>query len=299
MPVPGVGDQAVLVPRTHEFPPQLPLPEARDSTSRVRRRQRVDARRVALTAAALALGVLGVVVVWHLHSGRGRRRSARPAATFPDPRARHHRAALSAIDLRRRPPLVATRPRDGLATALRALGRPPGPRVLAYVVIKRINPRVGDTFGHWWMEIDGTESYGWWPHRCPIRVRDFFLGGRGTLNGLGGSCGGGTNMTDPHHLDPADHVFHPTLVVRKSDRRVRAEIRAFAHGFTGGWRWSTKPTSNECRSFQLRLLHAVGLEEGDDHIHTRGSGCTFLALFRPRVRQFAVREAPAHRRSCA
>lgn len=296
--MPLAVDPAVPEHRDRGAPSPAPL-EPRPATPPARRPRAVTVRRLALATAAVSLGVVVAMVLWHLHAGRRRRRTPTPVATFPDPRPRLWRAALSAVDLRRRPPLVAIRQRDGLATALRALGRPPVRRVLPYVVIKRINPRVGDTFGHWWMEIDGTESYGWWPHRCPIRVRDFFLGGRGTLNGLGGSCGGGTDMTDPHHLDPAAHVFHPTLVVRKSDRRVRAEIRAFAHGFTGGWRWSTKPTSNECRSFQLRLLHAVGLEEGDDHIHTRGSGCTFLALFRPRVRQFAVREAPAHRRSCA
>lgn len=94
-------------------------------------------------------------------------------------------------------------------------------------------------------------------------------------------------MTDPHHLDPAQHAFHPRLVMRKSDRQVRKEIRAFAHAFSGGWRWSTKPTTNECRSFQLLLLDAVGLEERDAHLHTRGQGCTFLALFRPRLREFA------------
>jgi len=162
------------------------------------------------------------------------------------------------------------------------------PRVLPYVTVKRINPRVGDTFGHWWVEIDGTESYGWWPERCPIRVRDFFFGSSGSINGLRGSCAGGTTMTDPHHYEPAQHSFHPTLVVRKSDRRVRRDIRSFAQAFAGEWRYSTNPTSNDCRSFQLRLLQAVGLDEGADHRHTRGTGCPFLSLFRTRIREFAA-----------
>ncbi len=248
----------------------------------------MTARRVLILLLALGLGALGVLAVLHVRASRRRRGAQAAIATVLDPRPRLLRAVLSAIDLRRRPPRVVERDRDGLTGALRALRRPPAPRVLPYVTIKRTNPRVGDTFGHWWVEIDGTESYGWWPHRCPIRIRDFFLGGHGTLNGMGGSCSGGTTMTDPHHLEPADHSFHPTLVVRKSDRRVRADVRAFAQRSTGGWRWSTKPISDECRSFQLRLLETVGLEEGDEHVHTRGPGCPFLALFRPRLRAFST-----------
>ncbi len=252
------------------------------------RRKRVTTRRVLILFLVLGLSTFGTLTVLHVRASRRRRSALAPIATVLDPRPRLLRAVLSAIDLRRRPPRVVERDRDGLTDALRALRRPRTPRVLPYVTIKRTNPHVGDTFGHWWVEIDGTESYGWWPDRCPIRVRDFFFGGKGTLNGMGGSCGGGTTVTDPHHLEPADHSFHPTLVVRKRDRRVRADLRAFAQRFTGGWRWSTKPTSDECRSFQLRLLEAAGLEEGDEHFHTRGPGCPFLALFRPRVREFAT-----------
>src|SRR5437867_176138 len=92
----------------------------------------------------------------------------------------------------------------------------------------------------------------------------------------------------PPHGERAQHAFHPTLVVRKSDRRVRHELRTFAQAFAGEWRYSTKPTSNDCRSFQVRLLQAVGLDEGPEHRHTRGTGCPFLSLFRTRVREFAI-----------
>ncbi|MGH9013029.1 MAG: hypothetical protein ACRDZ1_03695 [Acidimicrobiia bacterium] len=268
-----------------ELDARPPLPEP---AAPAPRRQRVTVRRVLILLLALGLSALGVLAALHVRASRRRRGAQAPIATVLDPRPRLLRAVLSAIDLRRRPPWVVEHNQDGLTGALRALRRPPAPRLLPYVTIKRTNPRVGDTFGHWWVEIDGTESYGWWPHRCPIRIRDFFLGGHGTLNGMGGSCSGGTTMTDPHHLEPADHSFHPTLVVRKSDRRVRADVRAFAQRSTGGWRWSTKPISDECRSFQLRLLETVGLEEGDEHVHTRGPGCPFLALFRPRLRAFST-----------
>src|SRR5205823_3098511 len=55
------------------------------------------------------------------------------------------RAATCAIDLRRRPPDEARSP--GLFQALAAVRRPPAPRTLQFVTVKRINPQVGDTMG--------------------------------------------------------------------------------------------------------------------------------------------------------
>ncbi|HUP68465.1 MAG TPA: hypothetical protein VM142_01495 [Acidimicrobiales bacterium] len=175
--------------------------------------------------------------------------------------------------------LGATVTPTAFSDTLSAVRPRPAPRVVPFVVVKRRNTRLGRTYGHWWIELDGAESYGWWPRRCPVTLWDFVLGTAGTLNGRGGSCYGGGLTLDPHHLDPADHQFHPTLVTRKSDRRLRADIRAFAHAYRGGWRWSIKPTPN-CRSFQLSLLEAVGLEEGSENLHTRGRGCPLLYPFR-------------------
>lgn len=196
------------------------------------------------------------------------------------------RVLLSAIDLRRRPS------RDshvGVTEARRALAawrRPRPPRALPFVTVKRTNPRLG-TFGHWWVEVDGVESYGWWPSRCPLRLRHFVFGGRGALNGTSGACSGGSASRDPHHLESAEHEFHPLLTVRKSDRRVRAEIRSFASAYDAGWHWSTKRATDDCRTFQVRLLHAVGLAEPSEHEATRGRGCPFLGLFGNRTRQLA------------
>lgn len=282
-----VDDSAVrapdVAPGPHgEEPAELSQPTGRHAA----RRQRIVR---ALTILVVYLGAVGVVVALARLRARGRRSAPVSSPPTPIVKARSVllRAALSAIDLRRRPPHGDT-PTGRLAEAVRSLRCPPVPRVLPYVTVKRTNPRVGDTFGHWWVEVDGAESYGWWPDRCPIRVRDFLFGTSGGVNGLGGSCVGGTAMTDPHHREPAQHAFHPKLVVRKSDRRVRRDLRAFAQAFTGEWRYSTKPTSNDCRSFQLRLLHAAGLEEPSEHAHTRGTGCPFLSLFRTRVREFAA-----------
>ncbi len=199
---------------------------------------------------------------------------------------------------RRRYLLGARFPRTSVAGLLSSLRRPHPPRVLPYVVVKRSSPRLGDTYGHWWVEIDAAESYGWWPQRG-LRLRDYVFGTVGTLNGLGGKIRGGTLTTDPHHLDRAEHSFHPTLVARKSDRRVRAELRRFALGYTGEWRWSprARPGDKNCRSFQLGLLEAAGLSD-NDHLFTRGRGCPFLYPFRrARRRLRAVRPVIRPRRS--
>jgi hypothetical protein len=207
-------------------------------------------------------------------------------------RTEHHRTArsliprlaLSAIDLQRRPPGVAGSGATSVRRALGSLRRPVPPRVLSFVTVKRTNPRFG-RFGHWWVEVDGVESYGWWPGRCPLRMRDFLVGGGGVLNGTGGSCAGGNRSRDPHHLESAEHEFHPVLTARKSDRRVRAEIRAFAAAFDGGWRWSTKPETDDCRTFQVRMMDAVGMVEPAGDRASRGRGCPFLAAFKTRARE--------------
>ena len=196
------------------------------------------------------------------------------------------RAAMCAIDLRRRPPDETARP-PGLVQALASLQRPPVPRTLRFITVKRINPRVGDTFGHWWIEMDGVESYGWWPARRPVGLRVFLFGTQGTLNGGRVFADGRPSARDPHHLDAAPHEFHPRLLVRKSDRQVRSEIRAFAESFESRWRWSARQTTRDCRRFQLALFEAVGLDDGE-HLRTRGSGCPFLGLFSSRSRQLSA-----------
>ena len=167
----------------------------------------------------------------------------------------------------------------GLGVAVVFVRRRRTPRTVGFVEVKRSIPRLGDSYGHWWVELDGAESYGWWPDRCPLRTRDLLFGTRGTLNGVGGTCRGGTVTRDPHHGEPSDYAFHPVLRVRKTDSQVRADIRRFAQTFEGGWRWSTRPTTN-CRSFQHELLAAAGLTDGPEHRFSYGPGCPFLYPFR-------------------
>lgn len=154
----------------------------------------------------------------------------------------------------------------------------PAPRVLRFIVVKRNVPLVGRSYGHWWIEVDGVESYGWWPGRSPLRARDVFLGGPGVLNG-GIVAADATPARDPNHGLAGDFEFHPVLVRSQSDEEVRDAIRRFATTFRGGWRWSTRPTMN-CRLFQLALFDAVGLVDGTGNYRTRGGGCPAIAPVR-------------------
>jgi hypothetical protein len=158
----------------------------------------------------------------------------------------------------------------------------PVPRVLTWAVVKRIDPQLLNTWGHWWIELDDKESYGWWPSPCPMGWKGAMLGSGGCLNGIDGD-NGGTTTRDAYHGEEPDHWFHPTLVVSKSDDQVRAEIRAFAQSYVGGFRWQwwwlREPAEN-CRTFQDEMFRVVGLFEEVEYLYTRGSGCPFMYPFR-------------------
>lgn len=152
------------------------------------------------------------------------------------------------------------------------------PRLVPFVTVKRNVPLTGRSYGHWWVELDDDESYGWWPGRCPIGLAGIIRGTTGVLNGLGVTSDG-TPTRDPNHGLLADYEFHPVLIEPVSDDEVRAAIRSFASGFGGGWRWSTRPTMN-CRLFQLALMDAAGLVDGTGNYRTRGAGCPALVPVR-------------------
>jgi hypothetical protein len=140
---------------------------------------------------------------------------------------------------------------------------PAAPRTVNFVEIKRNNihfsPRLGTDYGHFWTEIDGTESYGWWPDHCPVTLYETLFGTGGDLNGVAG-CGGTSRTQDPHHGETADRAFHPVLTVPKTDATVRSDIRSFANAYSGGWRWTFGYGQN-CRTFQASLMASVGLAE--------------------------------------
>ena len=150
----------------------------------------------------------------------------------------------------------------GSSLVLPVPGLLPVSRPLPFVVMKRNNIKfswtVGTDYGHWWTEIDGIESYGWWPDHCPVTVTETLFGTGGDLNGVKG-CGGAPT-TDPHHGETPDSMFNPILTVPKTDAMVRSDIRDFAKSYSGGWRWTFGYGQN-CRSFQRSLMTAVGLKE--------------------------------------
>lgn len=152
------------------------------------------------------------------------------------------------------------------------------PRELTFITAKRNVPLAGRSYGHWWIEMDDHESYGWWPSQLPLRFRDVLRGVPGVLNGIG-VADDGTPTRDPHHGDVADYEFHPILIQPRTDKEVRAVIRRFARTFTGEWQWSTWPTMN-CRLFQLALFEAVDLVDGTGNYRTRGTGCPAIAPIR-------------------
>ena len=169
------------------------------------------------------------------------------------------------------------------------------PRTLLYVRVKRDNTSWRSLYGHWWLELDEGESYGWWPAAVPLRAVDLLRGTGGILNGIGLLGLQGTWYRDPNHGLEAMHAFHPALTLAKPDEQVRREIRSFAHGYRARWRWhwTSKRSSGTCRAFQDELLAAVGLAEDLDQLHTRGSGCPFLYHFRRVGWSLADRLAPA------
>lgn len=163
--------------------------------------------------------------------------------------------------------------------AQQPVGQTPfAPRVVEFIVVKRNLPLVGRSYGHWWLEVDGSESYGWWPRRTPLRTRGVLFGVPGVLNG-GAVQPDGARRRDPNHGLVGDYEFHPVLMTAHSDDDVRSAIRRFVTTFAGEWRWSLHPTMN-CRLFQLALFDAVGLVDGAGHYSSRGAGCPILAPLR-------------------
>jgi hypothetical protein len=131
-------------------------------------------------------------------------------------------------------------------------------RKLDFITMKRkhIHLTGDDKYGHWWTEIDGAKSYGWWP-KNPVGLKETLLGTEGELNGQ--TSFGGTPTTDPHHGDSAEDSFHPVLTDgTKTDAQVRTEIDSFASAYSGEWRW-TFGWGQNCHTFQESLMSRVGL----------------------------------------
>ena len=202
------------------------------------------------------------------------------------------RSRLRAANLRRTG-MALDRPRPLVPTAAPGTGVDTvygAPRTLLFVTVKRDNPTWRDLYGHWWLEV-GDQSWGWWPRAVPVGLKQLLLGTGGVLNGIGLLGRSGTWYRDAQHGQDAAHAFHPVLVLPISDQQVRDRLRDYAHAYRGAWKWAWTARSqhDNCRSFQDRQLQAAGLQEGVEHLASRGSGCPFL--YRPRTLLWWLQDA--------
>lgn len=156
-------------------------------------------------------------------------------------------------------------------------------RVVTSVVVKRIEARLWSRYGHWWVEVDGTSSYGWWPRPTPMTLRRVLLGGPGELNAVSSPSVKGTATRDPYHGEDADFSFCPLGSQEVDDELLHRRIRDAAAAYRGswGWRWPWSPGPEEhCRTFQLHLLGAAGLVVDPSDRWTAGAGCPFMLIVR-------------------
>lgn len=144
-------------------------------------------------------------------------------------------------------------------------------RTVNKVVLKRIHiDRKSGDYGHWWIEIDGTESYGWWPKygipdeenvsgEAPVppdappanagivdniqylAVRAGYAAQKllydvrshaltQTFLGVEGALNADEAL-DPHDGDPCDEEYQPVVHDCRTDSDIKTEIRKFAKGY--------------------------------------------------------------------
>ena len=138
--------------------------------------------------------------------------------------------------------------------------------------------KAGDGYGHWWFEIDGSESYGWWPAEG-LNLAKTLRGVRGDLNGQ--TLFSGTPTTDPHHGDPAEENYSAKLnfggvlgffankeLEYGSGKGTKCEcatcgevkdcLSDFAKSYSGQW---SHPWGNSCHDFLVEALDACCLED--------------------------------------
>ncbi len=131
-------------------------------------------------------------------------------------------------------------------------------RKLEFVEIK-MN---GTGIDHWWVEIDGTESYGWWPEDPDAGTCAYLGAGdgaSGVLNATTRTVNPGTSTRDPHHGANVSS-FYPVRVVSRGDEmtddQIRSAIRSYANTFSGDYNLISGPS---CHTFIIDLMHNLNL----------------------------------------
>lgn len=126
-----------------------------------------------------------------------------------------------------------------------------------FIKIKRIQMlRHADEYGHWWVEVDGKESFGWWPKEGVSKTE--------TVSGVPGELNRGGSR-DPHHGDKADVEFHPMVAEDVTEDEIRHRLKDFALSYGGDWQWAVGYGQN-CHSFQRELMSKVGLVNERDPV---------------------------------
>ncbi len=111
-----------------------------------------------------------------------------------------------------------------VAASSQGRGLLPVPRVVGMITVKRNAPVFGRSYGHWWLEVDSVESYGWWPAKPPS-LAELVRGTAGVLNGPG----------DPAAAGLVDGTGN--YRTRGSGCPALAPLRRLTGRFTGKRRW--------------------------------------------------------------
>ncbi len=163
-------------------------------------------------------------------------------------------------------------------------------RTLEFIKIK-MNGRGID---HWWIEIDRSESYGWWPSgdASDVDYSDYIDGSlTGILNATNRTDNPGTPTRDPYHGEGAITTFHPVMDDFSlmqgfnrdrvmSDDEIRLAIRDYAVNFAGDYNLLSGPSCHTFISDLMRRLHLVmpsGSLPFPDHNEILGDSNYYIA----------------------
>jgi len=116
--------------------------------------------------------------------------------------------------------------------------------------LKIIDPGDADLYGHWWVEIDNNEAYGWWP--------DGQVSFTETIQGVDGILNWGDDQ-DPHLGDDGNEEFSP--VIDADDPRTTDDIIACIRDFAENygtkhpkWSYPARGNMGNCHTFQEDMM---------------------------------------------
>ncbi len=127
-----------------------------------------------------------------------------------------------------------------------------------------------DLYGHWWVEIDGKEAYGWWP--------DGQVSFKKTIQGVDGILNWGDDQ-DPHLGDSGNEEFSP--VIDADDPRTTDEIiaciRNFANSYAAThpkWSYPARGNMGNCHTFQEDMIKHCNINRKGTVTHKDAKGKT-------------------------